>query len=66
MSYIRVDSRIYCLGTPMVATQNLAFEDKSLKLQLRLAQLEKNEACQEKFITFVKHMKIGVKICTIM
>ena len=56
MSYIRVDSRIYCLGTPMVATQNLAYEDKAMKLQLRLAQLEKNEACQEKFLTFVKTM----------
>ena len=56
MSYIRVDSRIYCLGTPMVATQNLAYEDKSLKLQLRLAQLEKNEACQDNFLTFVKTM----------
>jgi len=40
----------------MVAAQNLAYEDKALKLQLRLAQLEKNEACQEKFLTFVKTM----------
>jgi predicted phage terminase large subunit-like protein len=40
----------------MVATQNLAYEDKSLKLQLRLAQLEKNEACQDNFLTFVKTM----------
>ena len=36
----------------MVGTQDLIYEDKSLKLQLRLAQLEKNEACQKDFLTF--------------
>ena len=38
----------------MVGTQDLIYEDKSLKLQLRLAQLEKNEACQNDFLTFVR------------
>ena len=38
----------------MVGTQDLIYEDKSLKLQLRLAQLEKNEACQKDFLTFVR------------
>src|SRR6056300_77174 len=30
--------------------------DQELKLRLRLAQIEKNEACQEEFLTFVKSM----------
>ena len=30
--------------------------EQQAKLQLRLAQLEKNEACQDKFLTFVKVM----------
>ena len=38
----------------MVGTQDLIYEDKSLKLQLRLAHLEKNEACQKDFLTFVR------------
>ena len=41
----------------MVGTQDLIYEDKSLKLQLRLAQLEKNEACQKDFLTFVEDDK---------
>ena len=31
-------------------------EDKRLKLELRLAQLSRLEACQESFMTFVKAM----------
>jgi len=38
----------------MDALANPVLEEKSLKLQLRLAQLEKNEACQNNFLTFVK------------
>ena len=30
--------------------------DQELKLRLRLAQIEKNEACQNDFLTFVKSM----------
>jgi hypothetical protein len=30
--------------------------DQELKLRLRLAQIEKNEACQEDFLVFVKNM----------
>ena len=30
--------------------------DQELKLRLRLAQIEKNEACQKEFLTFVKSM----------
>ena len=30
--------------------------DQELKLRLRLAQLEKNEACQNEFLPFVKSM----------
>ncbi len=29
-------------------------DERRLKLELRLAQLEKNEACQKEFLTFVK------------
>ena len=29
-------------------------DEKRLKLELRLAQLEKNEACKKTFLTFVK------------
>ena len=35
---------------------NQTNEDKLLKLRLRLAQLEKNEACQDNFLTFVRSM----------
>ncbi len=30
------------------------YNEKELKLRLRLAVLEKNEACQKDFLTFVK------------
>ena len=33
---------------------NPAQQEKALKLELRLAQLEKNEACQNNFLPFVK------------
>ena len=35
---------------------NPASEDKKLKLELRLAQIEKNEACKNNFLPFVKTM----------
>ena len=35
---------------------NQTTEDKLLKLELRLAQLEKNEACRDNFLTFVRSM----------
>ena len=38
----------------MSAASNPALEEKKLKLELRLAQIEKNEKCQEDFLTFVK------------
>ncbi len=38
----------------MSAAQSAALEEKKLKLELRLAQLEKNEKCQNNFLTFVK------------
>ena len=38
----------------MSTAQNTLLEDKKLKLELRLAQLEKNEQCQDDFLTFVK------------
>ena len=38
----------------MSTAQNTFLEDKKLKLELRLAQLEKNEKCQDDFLTFVK------------
>ena len=38
----------------MNIASNPALEEKKLKLELRLAQLEKNEKCQDDFLTFVK------------
>jgi hypothetical protein len=38
----------------MSSAQNVLMEEKKLKLELRLAQLEKNEKCQDDFLTFVK------------
>ena len=39
--------------------------DKELKLQLRLAQLEKNEACKDDFLIFVKNIyKVISKLVT--
>src|SRR5210317_1721402 len=38
----------------MSAASNPALEEKRLKLELRLAQLEKNERCQNDFLAFVK------------
>jgi predicted phage terminase large subunit-like protein len=38
----------------MSAASNPALEEKKLKLELRLAQLEKNEKCKNDFLTFVK------------
>ena len=38
----------------MSAAQNILLEEKALKLKLRLAQLEKNEKCQNDFLTFVR------------
>ena len=38
----------------MSAAQNTLLEEKKLKLELRLAQLEKNEKCRDDFLTFVK------------
>ena len=32
--------------------------DRELKLKLRLAQIEKNEACRKNFLTFVKSVAI--------
>ena len=43
-------------GSLMNKHGNPALEEKTLKLELRLAQLEKNEACQDDFLTFVKAM----------
>jgi predicted phage terminase large subunit-like protein len=40
----------------MNKASNPAVEEKTLKLELRLAQLEKNEACRDDFLTFVKAM----------
>ena len=40
----------------MDASPNPAVHEKELKLQLRLAQLEKNEACQKNFLTFVREV----------
>ena len=37
----------------MVALQDPLAVEKKLKLELRLAQLTKNEECQENFLTFV-------------
>ena len=38
----------------MSVAKNVLLEEKKLKLELRLAQLEKNEKCQDDFLTFVK------------
>ena len=38
----------------MNVAMNPSLEEKRLKLELRLAQLEKNEKCQKDFLTFVK------------
>ena len=38
----------------MAVSENPVIDEKRLKLKLRLAQLEKNEACQDNFLTFVK------------
>ena len=38
----------------MNIAMNPSLEEKRLKLELRLAQLEKNEKCQKDFLTFVK------------
>jgi len=38
----------------MNATQNTMLDDKKLKLELRLAQIMKNEKCQNDFLIFVK------------
>ena len=43
-------------GSLMNKASNPAVEEKTLKLELRLAQLEKNEACRDNFLTFVKAM----------
>jgi len=40
----------------MIKHSNPAVEEKTLKLELRLAQLEKNEECQNDFLKFVKAM----------
>ena len=40
----------------MKKVENPAVEEKTLKLELRLALLEKNEVCREKFLKFVKAM----------
>jgi len=38
----------------MSSANSVILEEKKLKLELRLAQLEKNEKCQKDFLTFVK------------
>ena len=38
----------------MNVAMNPSLEEKRLKLELRLAQLDKNEKCQKDFLTFVK------------
>jgi len=38
----------------MSSANSMILEEKKLKLELRLAQLEKNEMCQKDFLTFVK------------
>ena len=38
----------------MNRVRNVSVEEQRLKLKLRLAQIEKNEACQNNFLTFVK------------
>ena len=39
----------------MEVVYNPAVEEKMLKLELRLAQIEKHEACQNNFLDFVRH-----------
>ena len=38
----------------MNRARNVSVEEQRLKLKLRLAHIEKNEACQNNFLTFVK------------
>ena len=40
----------------MVALQDPLTAEKRLKLELRLAQLTKNEECQENFLTYVRKL----------
>ena len=47
--------KIYNLK-PMSAVLSSNVEDKRIKLELRLAQLKKNEACEKHFLNFVKTM----------
>ena len=47
------------LGTPMKVAENPAVEEKILKLELRLAQIEQNEACQKQFLPFVRSVWSG-------
>ena len=44
------------LGSPGMSVQVNSVEDRHLKLQLRLAQLEKQESCRENFLDFVGTM----------
>jgi len=44
------------LGSPGMSVQANSIEDRLLKLQLRLAQLEKQESCRENFLDFVGTM----------
>ena len=44
------------LGSPGMSVQTNSVEDRLLKLQLRLAQLEKQESCRENFLDFVGTM----------
>ena len=44
------------LGSPGMSVQASSVEDRLLKLQLRLAQLEKQESCRENFLDFVTTM----------
>ena len=44
------------LGSPGMSVQASSVEDRLLKLQLRLAQLEKQESCRENFLDFVGTM----------
>ena len=44
------------LGSPGMSVQANSVEDRLLKLQLRLAQLEKQESCRENFLDFVGTM----------
>jgi predicted phage terminase large subunit-like protein len=44
------------LGSPGMSVQANSVEDRLLKLQLRLAQLERQESCRENFLDFVGAM----------